>query len=46
MSTQFQAIFENGVLRPLQPVHLPEQQRVLVPVNTVGAEPSETVSAP
>ena len=28
MSFQMEAVFENGVFRPLQPVHLPEHQRV------------------
>lgn len=28
MSQSFQAIFENGVLRPLTPLHLPESARV------------------
>ena len=28
MSTQVDAIYENGVFRPLHPVHLPEHQRV------------------
>ena len=28
MVQQIEAVFENGVFRPLQPVHLPEQHRV------------------
>ncbi len=28
MGQQIEAVFENGVFRPLQPVNLPEQQRV------------------
>jgi len=28
MGQQIEAVFENGVFRPLQPVHLPEQHRV------------------
>ena len=28
MTTQLQAIYENGVLRPLEPLDLPEHQRV------------------
>jgi predicted DNA-binding antitoxin AbrB/MazE fold protein len=32
MSTQLEAIYENGVFRPLQPVHLTEHQRVTVTV--------------
>jgi predicted DNA-binding antitoxin AbrB/MazE fold protein len=27
---QMEAVFENGVFRPLQPVHLPEHQRATV----------------
>jgi predicted DNA-binding antitoxin AbrB/MazE fold protein len=34
MTTQLQAIFENGVLRPLQPVGLSENQRVTVTIST------------
>jgi predicted DNA-binding antitoxin AbrB/MazE fold protein len=30
---QFDAIYENGVLRPLAPVDLPENQRLCVVVN-------------
>jgi predicted DNA-binding antitoxin AbrB/MazE fold protein len=32
-STQFDAIYENGVLRPLNPVDLPEHERLSVIVN-------------
>ena len=32
MSTQIQAIFEHGVLRPLQPVALAESQRVTITI--------------
>ena len=28
MGQQIEAVFENGVFRPLEPVHLPEQHRV------------------
>ena len=35
MRTHLEAVFENGVFRPLQPVDLPEHQRVTV---TVGDE--------
>jgi predicted DNA-binding antitoxin AbrB/MazE fold protein len=31
--TQLEAVFENGVFRPLQPVRLPENQRVTVTVD-------------
>jgi predicted DNA-binding antitoxin AbrB/MazE fold protein len=32
-STQFDAVYENGVLRPLNPVDLPEHERLSVIVN-------------
>jgi predicted DNA-binding antitoxin AbrB/MazE fold protein len=32
-STQFDAVYEDGVLRPLNPVDLPEHQRLSVVVN-------------
>ena len=32
-STQFDAIYENGVLRPLSPVNLPSDERLSVIVN-------------
>jgi predicted DNA-binding antitoxin AbrB/MazE fold protein len=31
--TQLEAVFQNGVFRPLQPVQLPENQRVTVTVD-------------
>jgi predicted DNA-binding antitoxin AbrB/MazE fold protein len=33
MLTQFEAIFENGVLRPLEPVSLAEKEQVKVTVS-------------
>jgi len=33
MSTQLEAIYENGVFRPLQPVHLPDRKHVTVTIN-------------
>ncbi len=30
MGEPIEAVFENGVFRPLQPVNLPEQQRVIL----------------
>lgn len=33
MSTQVEAIYENGVFRPLQPVRLPEHRRVTVTID-------------
>ncbi len=42
MSQHFDAIFENGVLKPLEPLHLPEQSRVRVTVEKAeGSEPAE-----
>ena len=32
-AAQFEAVYENGVLRPLTPVDLPERQRLSVTVN-------------
>ena len=33
MGKQLEAVYENGILRPLQPLALAEQQRVLVTVS-------------
>jgi predicted DNA-binding antitoxin AbrB/MazE fold protein len=38
MSIQVQAIYENGVFRPLESVQLPERQRVTVTIDGNGAE--------
>jgi predicted DNA-binding antitoxin AbrB/MazE fold protein len=35
MSKQLEAVYENGVLRPLQPLGLADQQRVLVTVDEI-----------
>jgi len=40
MSQHIDAIFENGVLKPLEPLHLPDQTRVKVSVEK--AEVSES----
>ncbi len=40
MSQKIEAIFENGVFRPLQPVDLPEHQHVTVQV----PEPQEVAT--
>jgi predicted DNA-binding antitoxin AbrB/MazE fold protein len=37
MSNQLKAIFEDGVFRPLQPVHWPEHQRVTVTLDEGAA---------
>ncbi len=43
MSQHFDAIFENGVLKPLEPLHLPEQSRVKVTVEKATAsDPLQT----
>lgn len=33
MSTHLEAIYENGVFRPLQPIQLPEHRRVTVTID-------------
>ena len=40
MSQQIDAIFENGVLRPLEPLHLPDLTRVKVSVEDATATES------
>lgn len=35
MTTAVEAIYEDGLLRPLQPLHLPEHARVRVSVETL-----------
>jgi predicted DNA-binding antitoxin AbrB/MazE fold protein len=37
MSTQLQAIYENGVLRPLQPLPFPERQCVTISIGDENA---------
>jgi predicted DNA-binding antitoxin AbrB/MazE fold protein len=37
MGMQMEAVFENGVFRPLQPVPLAEHQRVTVTIDGEGA---------
>jgi predicted DNA-binding antitoxin AbrB/MazE fold protein len=47
MNKQFEAIYENGVFRPVEPVQLPEQQRVRVIVpEDVAAVRNDTDSIP
>ena len=38
MSEQIDAIFDQGVLKPLAPLNLPDQARVKVTVETVNTE--------
>jgi predicted DNA-binding antitoxin AbrB/MazE fold protein len=45
MLQNFQAIYENGVLRPLEPLALPENQPVWVSVSAVASESSERIAA-
>jgi predicted DNA-binding antitoxin AbrB/MazE fold protein len=39
MSTNLEAVYENGVFRPLQPVQLPEHQRVMVTIASEADAP-------
>ncbi len=41
MSIQMEAVYENGVLRPLQPLPLTEHQRVTVAIDAAG--PADTL---
>ena len=46
MTQHIHAIFENGVLKPLEPLHLPDQTRVKVSVEKAeGSESAEKVKA-
>jgi predicted DNA-binding antitoxin AbrB/MazE fold protein len=38
MQTQVEAIYEKGVFRPLQPIELAENQRVLVSIDAIPTE--------
>ena len=37
MTTPVEAVFENGILRPMQPLRLAEQQRVWLRVEPIGS---------
>jgi predicted DNA-binding antitoxin AbrB/MazE fold protein len=39
MTRQLEAVFEHGVLRPLEPLALPEMQHVLLTITDVPAAP-------
>ena len=39
MSKQIEAIYENGVLRPLEPLDLEEHQRVRLTISDNGVDP-------
>jgi predicted DNA-binding antitoxin AbrB/MazE fold protein len=41
MSEHIQTIYENGVLRPLQPLDLPENSVVEIDVRDVSVKPDE-----
>ncbi len=41
MSTHLEAVYENGIFRPLQPVSLPEHQRVTLTIEE-GMEADST----
>jgi hypothetical protein len=43
VSTNLEAVYENGVFRPLQPVALPEHRRVTLTI--VEGEPGEEAGA-
>ncbi len=45
MTLQMEAVYENGVFRPLQSVPLAEHQRVTVTIDADGAGPSAEVDA-
>ena len=45
MTMQMEAVYENGVFRPLQPVQLAEHQRVTVTIEAEEAGPSAAVDA-
>lgn len=38
MQTRTRAVFENGVLRPLQPIHLVENQQVVLSIDILDAD--------
>lgn len=42
MTTAIEAIYEDGVLRPLQPLTLPERAHVRISVETIDEDPDRT----
>ena len=38
MRQEINAVYENGLLRPLEPLHLPDRERVSIIVETSGAD--------
>jgi predicted DNA-binding antitoxin AbrB/MazE fold protein len=45
MSQQIDAIYDNGVLKPLVPLSLPDQTRVKLTVETSSSEPDDKLAA-
>jgi predicted DNA-binding antitoxin AbrB/MazE fold protein len=45
MAQVFQAVYENGVLRPLETIHLSEHQQVRVTVEGTSKESAENTDA-
>jgi predicted DNA-binding antitoxin AbrB/MazE fold protein len=41
MSRQLDVIYENGVFRPLEPVDVPEHQRMTIMISEVSMVPSQ-----
>jgi predicted DNA-binding antitoxin AbrB/MazE fold protein len=46
MGIQLEAVYENGVFRPLQPVALSEHQRVTVTIDTDGVDQAHFALSP
>lgn len=44
MSKTVEAIFENGVLKPVSPLHIPEHKRVHIIIQDEIEEPSDILS--
>ncbi len=45
MSQHIEAIYEDGVLKPLQPLQLPEHQRVKVTIDEMPESPEDALKA-
>ncbi|MEK6901705.1 MAG: antitoxin family protein [Nanoarchaeota archaeon] len=44
MSKMVEAIFENGVLKPVTPLHIPEHKRVHLIIQEEAEKPSDILS--